>query len=146
MSCAKKGCTDMNSDNYSAEAKKNDNSCVYRYISQTDIVMPYSIYAVEDSKVYIKLFKKSEINKVYTSDIVTTLYKCSFKFNNEFYLTNEDWTMQIWKVDSDSNEENIISADFNPFKIQPIAANNVIKFNTAKNQDFYQVGIFYSLK
>lgn len=108
--------------------------------------MPYAIYAVADTKTYIKLFKKSDINTKYVSDTVTTLYTSTFKFEDQFYLSNETWTMQVWVVDGMSNQENVISTDFNPFEIQPTSAQNLIRFNTVKNQNLYQVSMYYSLK
>ncbi len=146
FSCAKIGCTDKNSDSYNSEATKNDNSCLYRYMNYTKIIMPYAIYAVADTKTYIKLFKKSDINTKYVSDTVTTLYTSTFKFEDQFYLSNETWTMQVWVVDGMSNQENVISTDFNPFEIQPTSAQNLIRFNTVKNQNLYQVSMYYSLK
>ena len=146
FSCAKIGCTDKNSDSYNSEATKNDNSCLYRYMNYTKIIMPYAIYAVADTKTYIKLFKKSDINTKYVSDTVTTLYISTFKFEDQFYLSNETWTMQVWVVDGMSNQENVISTDFNPFEIQPTSAQNLIRFNTDKNQNLFQVSMNYFLK
>ncbi len=146
FSCTKPGCTDKNSDSYNSEATKNDNSCLYRYMYNTSIIMPYAIYGVADTKVYIKLFKKNDSTIKYESDIVTTLYKSTFQFEDQFYFTNEIWTMQVWVVDGNLNQENVISTDFNPFEIQPTSAQNLIRFNTDKNQNLYQVSMYYLLK
>lgn len=146
FSCSKTGCTDVNSDNYSSGATKNDNSCLYRYIYNTSITLPYSLYSNLNSKVYIKFFKKYDNNVQYESNIVSTTYNSIFEFNDQFYFTNETWTMQVWVIDEESNEENVISSDFNPFDIQPNASQNLIRFNTEKNQNLYQVSVFYTLK
>ena len=145
-SCDKLGCTDKNSDSYNSEATKNDNSCLYRYMYYTSIIMPYAIYGVEDTKMYIKLVKKNDSAIQYESDLVTTLYKSSFQFENQFYFTNEIWTMQVWVVDENLNQENVISTDFNPFEIQATSAQNAIKFNITKDQNLYQVNMYYTVK
>jgi hypothetical protein len=146
FSCAKPGCTDKNADTYNSEATKNDNSCMYRYMNYTKIIMPYAVYAVADTKTYIKLFKKSDSSTKYVSDTVTTLNTSTFQFKDQFYVSNEAWTMQVWVVDGNSNQENVISTDFNPFELQPTAAQNVIKFNTNKDQNLYQVSMYYTVK
>ena len=146
MSCVKKGCTDINSDNFSSQAKKNDNSCLYRNMNMMSIIMPYSIYGVEDLRVYIKLFKKNDNGVIYNSDITTASYNTAFQFEDEFYFTNEIWTMEVWIIDSSMNEKRAIASDFNPFEIQPTSAQSLIRFNTVKDQDFYQVSMYYNLK
>ena len=146
FSCAKPGCTDKNADTYNSEATKNDNSCMYRYMYNTKIIMPQAIFAVADTKTYIKLFKKSDSNTKYVSDTVTTLYTSTFQFKDQFYVSNEAWTMQVWVTDLKLKNDNVISTDFNPFELQPTAAQNVIKFNTNKDQNLYQVSMYYTVK
>ena len=87
-SCAKLGCTDKNSDSYNSEATKNDNSCLYRYMYYTSIIMPYAIYGVEDTKMYIKLVKKNDSAIQYESDLVKTLYKSSITTWQKLMFSN----------------------------------------------------------
>lgn len=145
VSCTKEGCRDNNSDNYNSSANKEDNSCLYRYVKKSSIIMPYSLFSVPDNKVFIKLFKKNEDSVKYISKTTSLEYFTDFEFNNNFHFTNEIWTMQIWVIDSNSSQRNEISTDFNPFLIQPKSSQNELKFNTDKNQNLFQVTLYYIL-
>ncbi len=144
-SCTIEGCKDINSDNYDSTATKEDNSCLYRYVKRSSIIMPYSLFGVPDNKVFIKLFKKNDDGVKYVSTTTSLEYFSNFEFNDNFHFTNEMWTMQIWVIDANSSERNEISADFNPFLIQPKSEQNVLKFNTDKNQNLFQVTLYYVL-
>ena len=149
VSCKKKGCIDKNSDNYDSSAKTDDGSCTYRYANGSVINMPYFSYDTTSNyepELYIKLFKKNDNSKKYTSNTHISSFVATLNFSESFYFTNEDWTIQIWDNDPEDADDLIVSADFNPFSIQPTSGQNMIKFNVTKDNRLSQVTLNYEVK
>jgi hypothetical protein len=149
ISCSKKGCIDKNAENYSSHAKTNDGSCSYRYIDKSVVTMQYDSYDTTSNyepELYIKLFKMSEKYKQYVSRIENSSFSSVLTFKDPFYLTNEDWTIQIWDNDPEDTDDLIVSADFNPFVIQPTNGQSYLKLNITKDNKLSMVTIYYNVK
>lgn len=119
-SCKKKGCSDLDADNYDSQAEKSG-TCYYRYSKTTStvsVIAPSSVnYDPFDAPdLYIKFAKNSSPNWDYSTSVVSNSYTFSANFQEEFKFTNEQWDYEVYDYDTVDPDDLVCSGSFNPLK------------------------------
>jgi hypothetical protein len=116
-SCKKKGCTDVNADNYDSQAEKSS-TCLFRYGKTVSVFTPSSVNydPIDEPDLYIRFSKSSSSQWDYATTVVNNSYTLTASFNNEFLFTNEQWDYEIYDQDTFDSDDLVCSGSFNPLK------------------------------
>ena len=113
-SCKKKGCTDIDADNYDSLAEKSS-TCYFRYGNKVTVITPSSVnYDPLDGP---DLFVKFAKNSSPSWDYITTTGSNSYSFGEtftDFLFTNEQWDFIVYDFDTLDPDDIVCSGSFNP--------------------------------
>lgn len=120
LSCKKKGCKDIDGDNYNSLAEKSG-TCYYRYsktLSTVSVTTQSSVnYDPFDAPdLYIKFAKSSSPNWDYSTSEFSNSYSFTANFADEFKFTNEQWDYVVYDYDTVDPDDLVCSGTFNPIK------------------------------
>jgi hypothetical protein len=117
-SCKKKGCTDMDADNYSSSAEKSDGSCSFRYGKTVSVITPSSVNydPLDAPDLFIRFAKKTSSQWDYTTPVVSDSYTFTANFPNEYLFTNEQWDYEVYDQDTFDADDLVCSGSFNPLE------------------------------
>jgi hypothetical protein len=116
-SCKKKGCTDINADNYDSSAEKSG-TCYFRYGKTVAVIAPNSVNydPLDAPDLFIRFAKTSSPQWDYTTPVVNDSYSFTANFNNEYLFTNEEWSYEVYDEDTFDPNDLVCSGTFNPLK------------------------------
>lgn len=120
--CGRRGCTDIDADNYDDGAKRDDGDCMYRFASGINV----NAFPTLDGNgnlwdptggpdVYVRFAKQSSATWDYVSSTASDSYApTSLLVSGGIKFTNEDWQFQLMDYDWPSADDVIASGTFNP--------------------------------
>jgi hypothetical protein len=116
-SCRKKGCSDLDADNYDSQAEKSG-TCYFRYGNKVVIIAPNSINydPLDAPDLFIKFAKNSSPQWDYTTTVIDNSYSFTANFNAEYMFTNEQWDYEVYDQDTFDADDLVCSGSFNPLK------------------------------
>jgi hypothetical protein len=116
-SCKKKGCSDINADNYDSSAEKSG-TCYFRYGSSVSVIAPNSVNydPLDAPDLFIRFAKSSSPQWDYTTPVVDNSYSFTANFATEFLFTNEQWDYEVYDYDTFDANDLVCSGSFNPLE------------------------------
>lgn len=117
LSCKKKGCTDINADNYDSSAEKSG-TCYFRYGKTVSVLTPSSVNydPLDAPDLYIRFAKSASAQWDFKTPVVDNSYSLTANFNSEFLFTNEKWEYEVYDTDTFDSDDLVCSGSFNPLK------------------------------
>lgn len=113
-SCKKKGCMDINADNYDSFAQKNNGTCAFRYTSSVYVesIEGANYDSFDGPELYVVISKNTSSTWDYKSSVGSNSYSTSLTIPI-FLLTNEKWKYQIYDEDT-VGDDLLGEGEFNP--------------------------------
>ncbi len=113
----KKGCTDINADNYDSSAEKST-TCYFRYGKTVAVIAPNSINydPLDAPDLFIVFAKSSSPQWDYATPVVDNSYSFTANFNVEHMFTDEQWDYEVYDQDTFDEDDLVCSGSFNPLK------------------------------
>lgn len=135
LSCKKKGCTDINADNYDSSAEKSG-TCYFRYGKTVSVIAPSSVNydPLDAPDLYIRFAKSGSSQWDFKTPVVDNSYSFTANFNSEFLFTNEKWDYEVYDYDSFDSDDLVCSGSFNPLKDG--SDGKIVIFNTGVEIQF----------
>ena len=115
-SCRKKGCTDIDADNFDSSAEKST-TCYFRYGNIVSVITPSSVnYDPFDAPdLYVHFAKSTSSAWDYTSPTVSNSSSITATFP-DFLFGNEQWDFEVYDYDTVDPDDLVCAGTFNPLE------------------------------
>ncbi len=115
-SCRKKGCTDIDADNYDSSAEKST-TCYFRYGNTVSVITPSSVnYDPFDAPdLYVYFAKSTSSAWDYNTTTVSNSNSISETFT-DFLFGYEQWDFEVYDYDTVDPDDLVCKGSFNPLK------------------------------
>jgi hypothetical protein len=113
-SCKKKGCTDIDADNYDSSAEKSS-VCKFRYGNNVTVYTPNSVNydPLDAPDLYVRFAKSSSSSWDYNTTIGSNSNSLTANFT-DFLFGNEQWDFEVYDYDTLDADDLVCSGTFNP--------------------------------